>query len=87
MRKRKEKSETDKYELSWHQTSPDGGIDSYARTIWESPTYVGPGAFNCGHVDWIIENYRNRSKYIMLEEQPFLARHRRLHVDNAKFKP
>lgn len=82
------KTDTDRYEIAWHPISVGQGEGlTYHKTVWASPTYVGPDSYNSGHIDFIIDNMINDvGAVIRADEGVYLCR-RNLSKDKAKFTP
>lgn len=84
-RKRKRnKIDTDKFAAAWHEVS---GMEKYVMSIWEEPTYVGPEAYNAGHIDYILGNPKNDSLSMIGTDNARYMCRRRLDKSFAKFTP
>ena len=83
--RKRNKIDTDKYEVVWHQLN---GHEAFVMSVWESPTYVGPEAYNAGHIDYILDNNsRNDVRHIIAaDDGRFLCR-RALDKWRVKFIP
>jgi len=73
--------DTDRLELAWHET----GSEMYLKSVWPAPTYVGPEAYNSGHIDYV--NDLNDIHYIISTDDGRWVARRKLDQDLAKFKP
>ena len=82
------KTDTDRFELGWHvlNTGQDG-IASYHKSVWESPTYVGPEAYNAGHIDFILESDANDVRSILRADDGVFLCRRCLAKERVKFIP
>ena len=86
--KKQTRKDTDKYEIAWRPiTIGEEGRASYRKTVWEALTYVGPGSYNSGHIDFILDNMMNEvGDVIRTQEGVFICR-KGLSKDLVKFKP
>ena len=83
--KKHHKIDTDKYELAWH---PANNRETFSVTVWESPTYVGPGAYNAGHIDYILDNNpRNDVRVVINHDDGRDICRRALRKERAKITP
>jgi hypothetical protein len=79
------KIDTDKYEMAWHQLN---GHETFVMSVWESPTYVGPEAYNAGHIDYILDNNpRNDVRTVINSDDGRCVCRRTLDKWRVKFTP
>ena len=79
------KIDTDKYELSWHSINDQ---ETYSMSVWESPAYVGPEAYNAGNIDFILNsNTRNDVRWIIGTDDGTYVCRRILDKNRVKFMP
>ena len=83
--KKHHKIDTDKYELAWH---PVSSCETFSMTVWETPAYVGPGAYNAGHIDYILDhNPRNNVRVVINQDDGRCICRRALDIRRAKITP
>lgn len=76
--------DTDRYDIRYHISEDT----AFYKSVWESPTYVGPESYNNSHVDKILDPGNNRASDIMdCGYNPFIANRSYQSQDAAKFKP
>ena len=79
------KIDTDKYELAWH---PANNHETYSVSVWETPAYVGPEAYNAGHIDYILgNNPRNDVRTVINSDNGIYVCRRNLDKGRIRFTP
>ncbi len=74
--------DSDRFEKTY-QISPEG---SFNLLYWELSPYVGPEAYNNGHVDLILDNPDNTvGKILETSENPYYLNRASLHQSKSKF--
>ena len=86
--KKRFKIDTDRFELSWHALIADDNERIFIKSVWAAPTYVGPEAYNSGHIDFILDNNpRNDVRTILNRDDGRFVCRRTLDEGRAKFMP
>ena len=80
--KHKNKYDTDRYEERYFMAS-----GRFEKTVWAANAYVGPGTYNMGHIDNIIEPRKNDVDNITDAQDPFFRSKMLLYKERAKFMP
>ena len=83
MLNRRHKIDTDQFEFSWHSI----GGEEYLKSVWATPTYVGPEAYNAGHIDYILDGEKNNVRHIMYGDDGRYICRKNLDKGRAKFIP
>lgn len=75
---------SDRYEMRYHFAV--GEDDTLVKTIWEDCPFIGPEGYDLSHVDIIIDNIVNRTKYILDGGADFQEWQRKNYT-HQKFRP
>ena len=74
--------DTDKYEMHFRITE-----DMTGKSVWEADVYVGPGAYNSGHIDNVLSNYNNDVDSILDYNNPVFTSRATLSKQKVRFEP
>ena len=80
--KHKNTYDTDRYEERYFITN-----GRFEKTIWGGGVFVGPGAYNMGHIDNVLNPRKNDASDISSAPDPFFTIKVLLSKERAKFKP
>jgi len=80
--KHKNTYDTDRYEERYFITS-----GRFEKTIWGSGVFVGPGAYNMGHIDNVLNPRKNDVDDVRDSKSPFFRIRVLSNRESAKFKP
>lgn len=83
--KHRKKYDTDKYERKFCFIGDDGEMPS--RSVWEADVYVGPEAYNKGHIDNILMNNINDPDTVTDDNNPWYTTRATLSKERIKFAP
>lgn len=78
------KTDSDRFETCWHQSNDR---ETFVLSVWEAPTFVGPGAYNSGHIDYILNDERNNVKTVIDVDEGTNICRRLLNKYRVKFTP
>lgn len=83
--KRRSKVDTDRYEMHFRIVEdPTGGI---SKCVWEEDPFVGPDAYNHGHIDFVLSNSKNDADTIIDTNNPIFLCRATLSKHRIKFDP
>ena len=85
--KKRFKFHTDRFELTWHQLIDDDNERTFEKTVWETPVYVGPEAYDSSSIDNICNNARNDVRTVISNDIEWFVCRRKSSMDLLKFKP
>ena len=80
--KNKRTYDTDRYEIHFHVME-----DTVGKSVWEADAYVGPGAYNLGHIDNVLSNPKNDADTVTDYNNPWFLSRGTLSKHRIKFEP